>query len=34
MFWGLHFFNETLFDVVAELVGKLEEAVAEQYPGT
>ena len=33
VFWGLHFFNETLFDVVPELLGKLEEAAAEHYPG-
>ena len=33
VFWGLHFFNETLFDVVPELLAKLEEAVAEQHPG-
>ncbi len=33
IFWGLHFFNETLFDVVPDLLGKLEEAAAEHYPG-
>ncbi len=33
VFWGLHFFSETLFDVVPELLAKLEEAVAEHYTG-
>ncbi|HQR53504.1 MAG TPA: phosphoenolpyruvate carboxylase [Burkholderiales bacterium] len=33
VFWGLHFFNETLFDVVPELLGKVEDAIAEHYPG-
>lgn len=31
--WGLHFFNETLFDVVPQMQHTLEEAFAEAYPG-
>jgi phosphoenolpyruvate carboxylase len=31
--WGLHFFNETLFDAVPRLLEKLEAALKEGYPG-
>jgi len=31
--WGLHFFNETLFDAVPALIDKLESALAHAYPG-
>jgi phosphoenolpyruvate carboxylase len=31
--WGLHFFNETLFDAVPALIEKLESALAQSYPG-
>jgi phosphoenolpyruvate carboxylase len=31
--WGLYFVNENLFDVVPELVEKLERALAAAYPG-
>ncbi len=30
--WGLHFFNESLFDATANTIGKLEHAVAAHYP--
>jgi phosphoenolpyruvate carboxylase len=33
VFWGLHFFNETLFDAVPDLLEKLERALAHAYPG-
>ncbi|HYF40400.1 MAG TPA: phosphoenolpyruvate carboxylase, partial [Gemmatimonadales bacterium] len=33
VFWGLHFFNETLFDAVPDLLEKLERALAHSYPG-
>ena len=33
VFWALHFFNETLFDSVPDLLEKLEWALAESYPG-
>jgi phosphoenolpyruvate carboxylase len=31
--WGLHFFNETLFDAVPRLLEKLETALKQSYPG-
>ncbi len=31
--WGLHFFNETLFDAVPGLIEKLETALKQSYPG-
>ena len=31
--WGLHFFNETLFDAVPGLLEKLETALKQSYPG-
>jgi phosphoenolpyruvate carboxylase len=31
--WGLHFFNETLFEAVPALLEKLESALAQSYPG-
>jgi phosphoenolpyruvate carboxylase len=31
--WGLHFFNETLFEAVPALLEKLDSAVRESYPG-
>jgi phosphoenolpyruvate carboxylase len=33
VFWGLHFFNETLFEAVPDLLDKLEKALAHAYPG-
>jgi phosphoenolpyruvate carboxylase len=33
VFWGLHFFNETLFEAVPDLLEKLERALAHAYPG-
>src|SRR5213075_3246074 len=33
VFWGLHFFNETLFEAVPDLLDKLERALAGSYPG-
>ncbi len=33
VFWGLHFFNETLFEAVPDLLDKLERALAHGYPG-
>jgi phosphoenolpyruvate carboxylase len=33
VFWGLHFFNETLFEAVPDLLEKLERALALGYPG-
>ena len=33
VFWGLHFFNETLFEAVPDLLDKLERALAQFYPG-
>lgn len=30
--WGLHFFNETLFDRVPELMGLLEQTLRQHYP--
>ena len=32
VFWALHFFNETLFDSVPDLLEKLERTLAEFYP--
>jgi len=31
--WGLYFFDETLFDVVPQLYGRIEAAFAKQFPG-
>ncbi len=31
--WGLYFFTENLFDVVPALLGKLEAALQQHYPG-
>jgi phosphoenolpyruvate carboxylase len=31
--WGLYFFNENLFDVVPQLLGKVARAFAKQFPG-
>jgi phosphoenolpyruvate carboxylase len=31
--WGLHFFNETLFDAVPTLLDKLDSALQVNYPG-
>ena len=31
--WGLHFFNETLFDAVPALLDKLDYALRHSYPG-
>jgi phosphoenolpyruvate carboxylase len=33
VYWGLHFFNETLFEAVPHLMEKVERALAEYYPG-
>jgi phosphoenolpyruvate carboxylase len=33
VFWGLHFFNETLFEAVPDLLDKLERALATFYSG-
>jgi phosphoenolpyruvate carboxylase len=33
VFWGLHFFNETLFEAVPDLLDKLERELAQAYPG-
>ena len=33
VFWGLHFFNETLFEAVPDLLDKLERTLAHVYPG-
>jgi phosphoenolpyruvate carboxylase len=32
VFWGLHFFNETLFEAVPDLLEKVERALAQNYP--
>jgi phosphoenolpyruvate carboxylase len=32
VFWGLHFFNETLFEAVPDLLEKLERALFHAYP--
>ncbi|MDP4001925.1 phosphoenolpyruvate carboxylase [Methylobacterium sp. NEAU K] len=31
--WGLHFFDETLFEMLPETMDTLEESLAEAYPG-
>ncbi len=33
VFWGLHFFNETLFEAVPDLLDKLERVLAQYYAG-
>ncbi|MBA3260781.1 MAG: phosphoenolpyruvate carboxylase [Gemmatimonadales bacterium] len=33
VYWGLHFFNETLFEAVPDLMQKVERAVEHSYPG-
>ncbi|MGH7535604.1 MAG: phosphoenolpyruvate carboxylase, partial [Gemmatimonadales bacterium] len=33
VYWGLHFFNETLFEAVPDLLDKVERVVAQCYPG-
>ncbi|MGI9041500.1 MAG: phosphoenolpyruvate carboxylase [Gemmatimonadales bacterium] len=33
VFWGLHFFNETLFEAVPDLLDKVERVLAQNYPG-
>jgi phosphoenolpyruvate carboxylase len=33
VFWGLHFFNETLFEAVPDLLDKIERILAQYYPG-
>jgi phosphoenolpyruvate carboxylase len=33
VFWGLHFFNETLFEAVPDLLDKVERTLARHYPG-
>ena len=33
VFWGLHFFNETLFEAVPDLLDKVERTLAKHYPG-
>ncbi|HTG49218.1 MAG TPA: phosphoenolpyruvate carboxylase, partial [Gemmatimonadales bacterium] len=33
VYWGLHYFNETLFEAVPDLMEKVERALAEYYPG-
>jgi phosphoenolpyruvate carboxylase len=32
VFWGLHFFNETLFEAVPDLLDKIERVLAQYYP--
>ena len=32
VFWGLHFFNETLFEAVPDLIQKVERVLAQYYP--
>jgi phosphoenolpyruvate carboxylase len=32
VFWGLHFFNETLFEAVPDLMEKVERVLAQYYP--
>ena len=32
VFWGLHFFNETLFEAVPDLIDKVERVLAQYYP--
>ena len=31
--WGLYFFNENLFDVLPQMLAKVEQAFAKQFPG-
>ncbi|MEP6571859.1 MAG: phosphoenolpyruvate carboxylase [Gemmatimonadota bacterium] len=33
VFWGLHFFSETLFEGVPELLDRVERALSQYYPG-
>ena len=33
VYWALHFFNETLFEAVPDLLEKLERVLAQYYPG-
>ncbi|MGH7703255.1 MAG: phosphoenolpyruvate carboxylase, partial [Gemmatimonadales bacterium] len=33
VYWGLHFFNETLFEAVPDLLEKLDRALHQAYPG-
>ncbi|HUF35390.1 MAG TPA: phosphoenolpyruvate carboxylase [Gemmatimonadales bacterium] len=33
VYWGLHFFNETLFESVPDLLDKVERALGQSYPG-
>ncbi|HEX6107375.1 MAG TPA: phosphoenolpyruvate carboxylase [Gemmatimonadales bacterium] len=33
VYWGLHFFNETLFESVPDLLEKVERALERAYPG-
>jgi phosphoenolpyruvate carboxylase len=33
VYWGLHFFNETLFESVPDLMEKVERALEHAYPG-
>ena len=33
VFWGLHFFNETLFEAVPDLLDKVERTLNQHYPG-
>ncbi|MDQ3139035.1 MAG: phosphoenolpyruvate carboxylase [Gemmatimonadota bacterium] len=33
VYWGLHFFNETLFEAVPDLLEKVERVLAQHYPG-
>lgn len=33
VFWGLHFFNATLFEAVPDLLEKVERVLAQYYPG-
>ncbi len=33
VYWGLHFFNETLFEAVPDLLDKVERALEHSYPG-
>jgi phosphoenolpyruvate carboxylase len=33
VFWGLHFFNETLFEAVPDLLEKVERVLGQFYPG-
>ncbi len=33
VYWGLHFFNETLFDAVTEMLVKLDRVLQHEFPG-